>query len=291
MIFMNPEIRKLIKILIFLGLTFILGCASVQKLMNIKKPGVSVQDVRVTHLTFTSIDLSFILAIENPNTLSISLAGFDYNLILDNNSFLKGEQEKTVSIESRSTSQVEIPLQLTFQEIYNTFSSLSKKDSSEYEAKFGLNFNLPILGNTRIPINKKGKIPLLRLPSVRISSLKLKKMGITMANLELDLQINNSNPVQFLLNQFQYNFQVAGNSWANGITNEKIAINRNSNSVIKIPIELNFLQIGQSAYQLINGNNQIDYQFDGSINFDTSSDLLKNVNLPINTSGKIDLTR
>jgi hypothetical protein len=54
---------------------------------------------------------------------------------------------------------------------------------------------------------------------------------------------------------------------------------------------LNFLQIGQSAYQLINGYNQIDYQFDGSINFDTSSDLLKNVNLPINTSGKIDLTR
>ena len=291
MIFMNPQIRKLIKILIFLGLTFVLGCASVQKLMNIKKPGVSVQDVRITHLTFTSIDLFFTIGIENPNALSISLAGFDYNLILDNNSFLKGEQEKTVSIESRSTSQVEIPLQLTFQEIYNTFSSLSKKDSSEYEAKFGLNFNLPILGNTRIPINKKGKIPLLRLPSVRISSLKLKKMGITTANLELDLQINNSNPMQFLLNQFQYNFQVAGNSWANGITKEKIAINRNSNSVIKIPIELNFLQIGQSAYQLINGNNQIDYQFDGSINFDTSSDLLKNVNLPINTSGKIDLTR
>ncbi|MEJ2048821.1 MAG: LEA type 2 family protein [Calditrichota bacterium] len=259
--------------------------------MNIKKPGVSVQDVRITHLTFTSIDLSFILAIDNPNALSISLAGFDYNLILNNNSFLKGEQEKTVSIESRSTSQVEIPLQLKFQEIYNTFSSLSKKDSSEYEAKFGLNFNLPILGNTRIPINKKGTIPLLKLPSVRISSLKLKKMGITTANLELDLQINNSNPVQFLLNQFQYNFQVAGNSWANGITKEKVAINRNSISEIKIPIELNFLQIGQSAYQLISGNNQIDYQFDGDINFDTSNDLLKNVNLPINTSGKIDLTR
>jgi LEA14-like dessication related protein len=291
MIIINPYIRKLIKILIFLGLTFILECASVQNLMNIKKPGVSVQDVRITHLTFASIDLSFIIAIENPNALSVSLAGFDYNLILDNNSFLKGEQEKTVSIESRSTSQVEIPLQLTFQEIYNTFSSLSKKDSSEYEAKFGLNFNLPILGNTRIPINKKGKIPLLRLPSVRISSLKLKSMGITTANLELDLQINNSNPVQFLLNQFQYNFQVAGNNWANGITKEKVAINPNSNSEIKIPIELNFLQIGQSAYQLINGNNQIDYQFDGSINFDTSSDLLKNVNLPINTSDKIDLTR
>jgi LEA14-like dessication related protein len=291
MIIINPYIRKLIKILIFLGLTFILECASVQNLMNIKKPGVSVQDVRITHLTFASIDLSFIIAIENPNALSVSLAGFDYNLILDNNSFLKGEQEKTVSIESRSTSQVEIPLQLTFQEIYNTFSSLSKKDSSEYEAKFGLNFNLPILGNTRIPINKKGKIPLLRLPSVRISSLKLKSMGITTANLELDLQINNSNPVQFLLNQFQYNFQVAGNNWANGITKEKVAINPNSNSEIKIPIELNFLQIGQSAYQLINRNNQIDYQFDGNINFDTSSDLLKNVNLPINTSDKIDLTR
>lgn len=283
--------QKYIRISLFIGLIFIAGCASVQNLMNIKKPDVKVQNVRITGLTFSAIDLSFNLAIDNPNALAISLAGFDYDLILNENSFLKGQQDKSISIESRSTSQVEIPLQLSFRDIYNTFNSLSNKDSSAYEAKFGLNFNLPILGITRIPISKKGAIPLLRLPSVKVSSLKLNKIGLTTASLNLALQVDNANPLQFLLNQFQYDFLVAGKSWANGISDKKMTIAKNGKSEINIPIELNFLQMGQTAYQILTGSNQIDYQFDGNLNFDTSMEMLKNVNLPINTSGKIDLTR
>jgi len=283
--------QKYLRISLFLVFGFLAGCASVQNLMNIKKPDVTVQNVRITGLSFSTIDLSFDLAISNPNALSVSLAGFDYDLILNNSSFLKGQQDKSISIESRSTSQVDIPLQLAFKDIYNTFKSLSNKDSSEYEAKFGLNFNLPVLGITRIPINKKGSIPLLRLPSVKISSLKLKKIGFTSASLNLAIEVDNSNPLQFLLNQIQYDFQVAGNSWVNGISNKKITIARNDKSEINIPIELNFLQMGQTAHQLLTGNNQIDYKFDGKINFDTSAELLKNIDLPINTSGRIDLTR
>lgn len=283
--------QKYVRISLFIGLIFVAGCASVQNLMNIKKPDVKVQNVRITGLTFSAIDLSFNLAIDNPNSLAISLAGFDYDLILNENSFLKGQQDKSISIESRSTSQVEIPLQLSFSDIYNTFNSLSNKDSSAYEAKFGLNFNLPILGITRIPISKKGTIPLLRMPSVKVSSLKLNKIGLTSASLNLALQVDNANPLQFLLNQFQYDFLVAGKSWANGISDKKMTIAKNGKSEINIPIELNFLQMGQTAYQLLTGSNQIDYQFDGNINFDTSMEMLKNVNLPINTSGKIDLTR
>ena len=283
--------QKYIRISLFIGLIFIAGCASVQNLMNIKKPDVKVQNVRITGLTFSAIDLSFNLAIDNPNALAISLAGFDYDLILNENSFLKGQQDKSISIESRSTSQVEIPLQLSFRDIYNTFNSLSNKDSSAYEAKFGLNFNLPILGITRIPISKKGAIPLLRLPSVKVSSLKLNKIGLTTASLNLALQVDNANPLQFLLNQFQYDFLVAGKSWANGISDKKMTIAKNGKSEINIPIELNFLQMGQTAYKILTGSNQIDYQFDGNLNFDTSMEMLKNVNLPINTSGKIDLTR
>ena len=283
--------QKYVKISLFLIFGFIAGCASVQNLMNIKKPDVTVQNVRITGLSFSTIDLSFDLAISNPNALSVSLAGFDYDLILNNSSFLKGQQDKSISIESRSTSQVDIPLQIAFKDIYNTFRSLSNKDSSEYEAKFGLNFNLPVLGITRIPISKKGSIPLLRLPSVKISSLKLNKIGFTSASLNLGIEVDNSNPLQFLLNQIQYDFQVAGNSWVNGVSNKKINIARNGKSEINIPIELNFLQMGQTAHQLLTGNNQIDYKFDGKINFDTSADLLKNIDLPINTSGSIDLTR
>ena len=283
--------QKYIRISLFIGLIFIAGCASVQNLMNIKKPDVKVQNVRITGLSFSAIDLSFNLAIDNPNALAISLAGFDYDLILNENSFLKGQQDKSISIETGSTSQVEIPLQLSFRDIYNTFNSLSNKDSSAYEAKFGLNFNLPILGITRIPISKKGAIPLLRLPSVKVSSLKLNKIGLTTASLNLALQVDNANPLQFLLNQFQYDFLVAGKSWANGISDKKMTIAKNGKSEINIPIELNFLQMGQTAYKILTGSNQIDYQFDGNLNFDTSMEMLKNVNLPINTSGKIDLTR
>ena len=94
-------------------ITILFQCAALQEMVNIQKPRVTVNDVRLTGLNLQKIDLTFDVNIQNPNALSATLAGFDYDFQLGGSSFITGRQDKQLTIESMGQSKVEIPVSLT----------------------------------------------------------------------------------------------------------------------------------------------------------------------------------
>lgn len=274
-----------------LFLIYWFGCSTVQKLANIQKPKVSVEKMRFTGISFEDIDLAFDVKIDNPNDLSAKLAGFDYDLQLNNASFLKGEQSSELNIEALGQSTLEVPLTLNFKDVYKTFQSLGSQDSSEYQIDLGLNFDLPVLGQTRIPVSKKGFLPLIKPPALKISSLKVQKMGLSGADLELKLEIDNPNAFSLLASNFNYDFAVNNQSWVKGTSPEQIRIAEKEKSFMAIPISLDFFSMGQAALQLLSGNQAVEYAFRGNVDVNSSLPLLKEIRLPIEKTGQLNITR
>jgi LEA14-like dessication related protein len=286
--------RGLIRIFTIFPITalmFLLSCATVQQLANIRKPDLNVKDVRITGLDLTKVDLAFDVQIDNPNSLSATLAGFDYDFLLNEESFLKGKQDKEMVIEAKGESIMEVPLSLNFQDLYNTYQKLKDHDSTAYTMNFGLDFNLPVLGLTHVPVSHSGYLPLIKIPSLSVKYLRLNKLNLTGANLELQLGVNNPNAFSFLLQNFKYNFAVNGQTWAEGLSQKKMSIDEKGESTISIPVSLNFLQMGQTAYQVLSGNNKIDYNFNGNLDLQSSLSLLGDVSLPISKTGEVKVVR
>jgi len=269
----------------------IFGCAALQEIVKIQKPKVEVQKVRFTGMSFQAINLAFDVKIQNPNPIGAKLAGFDYDFFINDASFLEGQQNTQLDIEALGQSTVEIPLTINFKDLYSTFQSLKNQDSSDYKIACGLSFDLPVLGPTRIPVSKSGKLPMLKLPNVKIGSLKLNKITFTNADLELNLKVNNPNTFNFLLNGLNYDFTINGKTWAKGITQQQMRIQQKGESTISIPISLNFTQMGRTVYQIITGSNKLNYQLKGNLDLNTSLPLLQQVNLPIDRAGKIDIIK
>jgi LEA14-like dessication related protein len=178
-----------------------------------------------------------------------------------------------------------------FSNIYKSFSSLQKQDSTTYRIDFGLLFNLPVLGKTTLPLKKEGTIPLLKLPSVRVAALTVQKLNLTGATLNLRLQLNNPNSLDLLLQKINYNFVVNGNSWLNGMSSSPQNLSSHGNSYLNIPVSLNFLQMGQTVYQMISGQQEINYDLSGDLNLGSSNELLQNMNLPFNRVGSITIQK
>jgi LEA14-like dessication related protein len=266
-------------------------CAALQEMVKIQKPTVSVSDVRLTGLNLQKIDLAFDINIQNPNALSATLAGFDYDFQLGGSSFLTGNQDKQLTIESLGQSQVEIPVSLTFKEIYKTYQSLKNQDSTTYKLACGLMFDLPVLGKTRIPVSKSGDVPLLKIPKVNIGSLKLKKLSFSGADLLLNLELDNPNNFSFALDKLNYDFAINNKTWAKGLTQEKLSINKKGKSTVAIPISLNFVQMGRTIYNIVTSNQALNYNLKGDVDLNTSLAMLKKVNLPINKSGQINILK
>ena len=283
-----PEIFSSFLMAIFI---FFIGCATLQQLTQIQKPTLTVKNVRITDFDFNSVDFIFDLSINNPNELSVSLAGFDYDLLIQNRTFLKGKQKKSLLINAKEKSIIEIPLSLNFQDIFSLYQNVKDKDSLQYQIKFGLDFNLPILGETRIPLNHDGYVPLIRIPKISVSNLRLKKMSITGSELELNVKIINPNFFEFMLNDLTYDFKVNGIEWASGKTDKSQSFGAKSENLFTIPIKLNFLQMGDTVYRIISNTDNINYNLNGDLNVDTSGFLLKNLTIPFQKDGYIPIIK
>ena len=288
---MSIQLKKLFLPGVFLFGVTLFNCAELQQLASIQKPKLNVEKVRVTDMTFNSADLAFDVKINNPNPLSVQLAGFDYDFLLEGTSFLKGEQNSQLNITANGESKIQIPLTLQFKELYKSYQALKNRDSTAYQLKCGLRFNLPVLGKVKIPVSKKGHLPLVKLPSVKDFSLKLKKITFTRADLELKLNVDNPNAFNLLLNKLNYDFVVNGLSWAKGTTNKSIRVTEKGKSAINIPVSLNFLQVGKSVYSAITKGQPLNYNFNGNLDLNTSIPVFKHASLPISKSGQVNIVR
>jgi len=257
--------------------------------MNVQKPIVKVKDVKLTGLSLNGLDLDFKIGIQNPNSVAIKLAGFDYELLIENNIFLKGQQNKEVKIEANGSSQVDIPVSLTFKQLYNSFQALKDADSIKYTLKSGLSFDMPILGKIRIPVQTTHRVPNVKMPKIKVASLKLANMSFTGADLKLALEVENPNAWSAALKQLQYNFVVNGQKWLEDNLKKTINLQQKGKQVLELPIHLNFLEMGRSLYNLLKNPETLEYKLTGQAAFNSSIKPLGDFKLPINQSGKIEL--
>lgn len=286
---MRPSQKFVLIIFFCLGLS----CASVEEFVksSVEKPQVSFAGAKINGLSFDAVDLLFDVKIANANPVGITLAGFDYNFLINDNQFLQGDQEKQVNIPANGENTFQIPLSLNFTEVYNSVSTLRDRDSTEYKIDCGVSFDLPVLGRRRVPVSQAGTLPLLQLPKIGVKSLTLDNMSFSGADLNLKIRLTNPNAISFVLKNLDYQFDVNDRQWIDGSATRSMNLAAKGESILDIPISLNFMQMGQSVLQLLRGSEPLNYQFQGRLDLSSSLPLLGDVSLPFDRMGEVKLIK
>lgn len=268
------------------------GCKTLQDLANsIQKPSLSVDNVRVTGFNFQQMELTYDIKVENPNSVAVQMLGYDYNLDLNGNSFINGDQTEKIKIEASGESIFQVPMTLNFSDVYQTVSGLADQDETSYNFLSHLRFDLPVLGATEVPVRKQGSMPLLKLPKLDVRNLEIQNLSLSGADLVLKLAFNNPNGFGLDINRLSYDLEVNGNQWANGSALQDVNIKKNGVTELDIPISLNIGRIGMSAYRILSGSEPLNYQLKGNFNFNALHELLGSTNFDLNRSGQIPISR
>ncbi len=283
---------RILTIFILLGV-LIPGCAILDAILGqrIKEPVVRVESVDFGNVSFESLELLFNFTIENPNQLGISLSSFDYELLLNEKSFVKGDQQDGMRIDANAISSVRIPVELKFRDIIESVQSVAQQDSSRYHFKSGFSFSLPVIGDVRIPVQRSGNIPVIKTPSINVAHFKIDNISFTGANATLALNINNPNAFSLGVKNLQYAFTIDGIKVVEGTRNSAVSINRNDDSRIEIPVSINFTDFGQTIYRIFRGEQKAQFRLTGSAAFDSSLDFFQNIPLNFDTAGELPLIR
>jgi len=285
---------KSLLVLVLGSLLMLISCKEMTQILNqlnVQEPKAQVKHVSITDLSLNKVDLLFDIAVDNPNNLGINLNGFDYDLLLDNASFLSGKKETKLQIGANETASVDIPLSLTFEQVKKALKSLSSLDTIPYQLDLKLGVELPVLGVIEVPVSKKGSFPNVRVPTVSLGGIEMGKLGLTGADLNLKIKIKNPNTFSFNTDKLNYNLEVSGKKWISGSLPQSVTIKKKAEQTIKIPVSLNFLDMGTSVYNLLVGDSDLSYRLTGNADFNSDLKILKTFSLPFDKSGKIKLNK
>src|SRR4051794_22727457 len=99
-------------IILFLGLS----CCTLFT-ANLKKPNVTIQDVRFQEPTAEGGTLLFLLLVENTNEKGLSIDGLRYNVQLNNKEFTHGQLEQGIQLPANQKTLVQIPTKVRYHDI------------------------------------------------------------------------------------------------------------------------------------------------------------------------------
>lgn len=269
------------------------ACApiDIKEALQSQAPTVTVADQRLTRLDFERVNLAFGIQVDNPNPVALNLAGLDYELKLDGHSFASGQQSKQMNLAAAGASRFDLPLSMSFKEIYQGIANLKDKDEIPYELTTGLTIDVPLLGKLRYPVTAQGVLPLPRLPTIAVKDLTLQKLNFSGATLSLNLEVDNPNAFSVALDNLNYDFVVNGKRWLNGNKPSLGTVNQNQKNIITLPVTLNFMEMGSSLYGLLKGGTDLNYRLSGKLDASSSQQLIGNFDMPFDNSGRISLAQ
>jgi len=270
---------------------FLLNCAQIKSLSKTQKPTIEIYDFRVTDLSLQDIELTFDLEVTNLNPIALNLTSYNYDLQIEENSFIKGNQSLETKIDANQSSIISIPVNFTYKKLYNAFTSLNSKTEGGYKFLGNISVDVPVLGPMEIPIEKEGSFPIVNAPTFSVSKFSIKRISFAKADVELELNVTNPNTFGVMMNEIDYNVNFNGFNTIEGTNNNSLIINENETQSFIIPASFNFLELGSAAYRAIISGDPFSYSLSGSANVGATLPIFGSSSFNFDKSGVVDILR
>src|SRR3954471_12325797 len=139
---------------------FLTGCALYQNLAH--PPKVTLADVQLTGVTLAGADLVFRFQVDNPNSRGMVLDGIGYKLRLNGKPMLEGRHDEHIEI-AAGPSTVELPMTVGYSDLARILKGLTSSSKPYYDIDAEFRFAVPVLGDVKVPLTRRGEIPLDKL--------------------------------------------------------------------------------------------------------------------------------
>lgn len=251
-------------ILFSVALFLLSSCAALRDATDVQEPEVTFTNVSIQNITFEGVTLLFDFDVTNPNRRGVSADGYSYEFFINDESFISGREEERIEVGSESTSSVQIPVSLTFSNVYDSFRSVLRQDSVSYKMATDVTFSLPVIGSRTVPVEANGQLPLPRIPQINFGGFEMKSLSFRGAEAEVTFRVRNPNAFGIVLDGADYQLQVNGSNWLDTELSESINVSESSSEDVIIPVRLSSSQMGSALIEMMGGRKEFDYRLTGS---------------------------
>lgn len=277
-------------LVIFLFFLFLICQTSMAAIKNpiqsvFNKPDVTTDGFEITSLSFDSIEGILVLKINNLNSISIDYPQISWTLKLGEILYRSGTLPDTGKIAPNKVEEIQIPVSIPFKELYEKHPSLQRIDMVTYTVSADVNFKLPIFGKSTNSVVATGELPMLKTPVVNLDSIMLKSMESDQVVFAVIANIQNKNGFDIQVERVDYSLIINNTKWAVGNTRRQILVKPGQKSDIPLNIALRTSSMVSEAYALVLSEQNVRFDFTGTLFCKSTSPYLKSFELPFQLIG------
>jgi LEA14-like dessication related protein len=275
--------------MVICGAAFFIACQTLKTV--VKEPVFSIHSVELTNINFTAVDLLCKVNVENPNVFDVPFPEIDWEFFVNENSFITGTVKNDRIIKSRETTVVDIPLQVTYEGLYNTVQSVKNAGETAYRIALGAKFSLPVFGDQIWRLEHSGILPLLKMPVVAFRGIKVKNVSLTRVEFELAWEVENNNTFAINMKELNYDLRVNNTPWAAGRLQNGMIIEAEKKTIVPLTVSLNALGMVREITDIINRGAGVAFACGGTIHLSGGLPGLEDLMIPFQFSGNTKLQK
>ncbi len=255
----------------------------IQSVFN--KPEVTTDGLEITSLTFDSIEGIFNIKINNINSISVDYPQVEWSLKLGDNVYHSAALPAGDKIAPNAVEELKIPVSIPFDALYKRFPSFQRMDVVPYTFTADVNFKLPIFGKSSNAVVGTGELPLLKKPLVNLDSILLTSMEPEQVDFAVTASLQNKNGFDITIERVDYSLIINNAQWAVGNNRRQILVRPAQKSDIPLNIALRTSSMVSEAYGLVLSEQDVRFDFKGTLYCKSSSPYLKSFELPFQLIG------
>lgn len=271
--------------LLIASLALSIGCkGGIPNLGDLKDmlPKLRYSKMKVDSVDFQKIGTTFVFEVDNPYPVGLELQSLDWALGLSGSPFLDGTDSKGMDIDPGATSKIRIPVKLAWADAFAVAGGLKGADDVPFDLTGKVGFKTPV-GPVDIPFAQDGAFPMLHVPKVQLTGLKLTsfKPFENKASLALDVNVSSEQKTPLTFPKFGYNIKLDGADVATGDASVP-----DGGGTVSVPIDLNLLNLGSTVVKAITDKSKLTVGFAANADIGTPLGI---VPLAISESSKLQL--
>ncbi|KAK4852189.1 hypothetical protein QYF36_021734 [Acer negundo] len=136
------------------------------KVVHVKKPEASVEDVDLKHLSRENVEYAARICVDSPYSHSLPICEISYSFKSAGRVIASGTMADPGSLKANDRTIVNVPMKVPYNILVSLAKDIGADGDIDYEVELGLTIDLPIIGKFTIPISKKGEIKLPGLSDI-----------------------------------------------------------------------------------------------------------------------------
>jgi LEA14-like dessication related protein len=186
------------------------ACKTVSSVLQ--EPVVSLHSAEIVKINFSGAQLLCKVQVENPNIFDIPFPEVGWEIFINANSFISGVVRNDQRIKARDTTFVEIPVNLDYLDMLNTFTSLLGRIQIDYKIALAVKFSIPVLGDKVWRYEPAGTVPLPQIPRLSAPVFRVEKADLNMVELFVSVNMENPNTFELPPPRITFNYQINNTS-------------------------------------------------------------------------------